>query len=282
MARLSVAELSLAELSLAEAPKPLRQLDASAIVGVLTDIDDTMTTDGQMTAAAYRAMCNLANAGLAIIPVTGRSAGWAHMVAKTWPVVAVVAESGGLYFAQHRYALRLVLHDDAAHIAHERLRLERCAARVMAQVPGLRPASDNAFRLVDLALDYCEEVRRVPAPQVALALAMFRADGFNARASSVHINAWSGQFDKAPMALRAIHESLPKRRYANTDRWLFVGDAPNDESMFGRFRNSVGVANIAPSLASMSARPRFITRNAKGAGFVELAKHLLSQRSQPD
>ena len=68
MARLSVAKLSLAELSLAEAPKPLRQLDASAIVGVLTDIDDTMTTDGQMTAAAYRAMCNLANAGLAIIP----------------------------------------------------------------------------------------------------------------------------------------------------------------------------------------------------------------------
>ena len=267
------------------APQALRTFDAGDIVGVLTDIDDTMTSNGQLTAAAYRALCDLHAAGLAIIPVTGRSAGWAHMVAKTWPITAVVAESGGLYLAPHHdrrgatARLRMVFHDDPATIALARRRLARCAERIMQAVAGLQPASDNPFRLVDLALDYCEEVPRLGAEQVERAIAMFRAAGFSARASSVHINAWSGEFDKAPMAIRAIRELLPARRYGNPDRWAFIGDAPNDASMFASFRNSVGVANIVPSLSQLVVPPRFLTRAASGLGFAEFARHIIAAKS---
>ena len=261
--------------------QPLSQLDASQVLGVLTDIDDTLTTHGALTGAAYCALARLKQAGFAIVPVTGRSAGWAHMIIRTWPVDAVIAESGGLYLYRdparahllHRY------YDDEARVRADRLRLAQCADRVLAAVPGLRPASDNAYRLVDLALDYCEEVPRVADPDVRRAIDLFVASGFSARASSVHINAWAGQFDKGPTALRCLAEVFAGSPLASPARWLCVGDAPNDESMFEAFALSVGVANIAASLDRLAHPPAFVTQAECGAGFVELADHLIRSRS---
>jgi len=179
-------------------PRPLSAFDARGLRGVLTDIDDTLTTDGRLEPDAYAALWALHRAGLHVVPVTGRSAGWAHMILKTWPVGAVVAESGGLYLWRDGATGRVeqVFHDDPARVAADRARLADCAAAVLQAVPGLAPASDNAFRRVDLALDYCEEVPRVAPDAVARAEALFRAAGFSARSSSVHVNAWAGRFDR--------------------------------------------------------------------------------------
>ena len=46
------------------------------VKGVLTDIDDTLTTDGRLTAAAYSALARLHDAGYVVVPITGRPAGW--------------------------------------------------------------------------------------------------------------------------------------------------------------------------------------------------------------
>ena len=46
------------------------------IVGVFTDIDDTLTTEGAITADALQALQNLKAAGLMVIPITGRPVGW--------------------------------------------------------------------------------------------------------------------------------------------------------------------------------------------------------------
>jgi len=262
-------------------PAPLSAFDARGIVGVLTDIDDTLTTDGRLTPDAYSALCSLARAGIRVVPVTGRSAGWAHMVAKTWPVAAVVAESGGLYLyvdpADGRLHQRM--HASAERVNADRARLRSCAQRVMAAVPGLAPASDNAYRLVDLALDYCEELPRVPPAEVERAMKMFRDAGFSARASSVHVNAWAGVFDKAPTALACLAERFGDAGPEAIARWAFIGDAPNDASMFAAFPNSVGVANILPHLASLPRPPAYVTRGASGEGFVEFARHLLAARA---
>ena len=59
---------------------------------------------------------------------------------------------------------------------------------------------------VDLALDYCEEVPRLPTELVQRAIELFQAAGFSARASSVHINAWHGVFDKGPTALQLLED----------------------------------------------------------------------------
>ena len=69
-----------------------------AVRGVLLDIDDTLTTDGRLTAKAYAALADLRNAGKLVVPVTGRPAGWCDHIARLWPVDAIVGENGAFYF----------------------------------------------------------------------------------------------------------------------------------------------------------------------------------------
>ena len=72
------------------------------IRGVFTDIDDTLTTDGQLTAEAYTAMERLRSMGLIVVTVTGRPAGWCDHIARMWPVDGVVGENGAFYFRYDR------------------------------------------------------------------------------------------------------------------------------------------------------------------------------------
>ena len=258
--------------------RPLEELDPGRVVGLFTDIDDTLTTDGRLPADAYDALERLQRAGIRIVPVTGRSAGWAHMAMHLWPVEAVIAESGGVCI--HRGAarrLQWLFHASRDEVLRDRERLAAIAQTVLERVPGLAAASDNPFRLVDIALDYCEEVERVPDERVGDALRMFRDAGFSARASTVHINAWSGDFDKAPMALRYLREVAGAHLPEDLDRWVFIGDAPNDVSMFEAFPVSVGVSNILQFADRMTALPAYVTRAPSSAGFVEFARHLLAR-----
>ena len=259
-------------------PLPLSTLDVSGVIGVFTDIDDTLTRDGRMPASALAAIERLVACGVAVVPVTGRSAGWAHMAMHLWPVDAVIAESGGLYLDRDpAHRLRWTFHADPARVRAGRQALERVVERLLADQPALAAASDNAFRLVDVAIDYCEAVTRAPEEVVQAAIDTLRGAGFHARASTVHINAWEGDFDKAPMALRYLGE---RRSGAAADpcRWVFIGDAPNDESMFSAFLRSVGVANIARFLPTMRSRPACVTVAPFADGFVELAERLISAR----
>src|SRR3954453_9653135 len=129
---------------LAEFPVTLRQ----RIRFVLTDIDDTLTTDGRLTGAAYAALERLSASGLAIIPVTGRPAGWCDMIARFWPVDAVVGENGAFYFSyDHRArAMQRTYFAPAAEREKNRSRLEEIRARVLNEVPGAAVASDQAYR----------------------------------------------------------------------------------------------------------------------------------------
>ena len=77
---------------------------AANLLGLFTDIDDTITTEGQLPAAAYAALEQLHHAGLAVVPITGRPAGWCDMVARFWPVAGVVGENGAFYFAYDHHA----------------------------------------------------------------------------------------------------------------------------------------------------------------------------------
>ena len=256
--------------------RALEHWDAAGVTGVFTDIDDTLTTHGRLPAQAYDALERLHGAGVRIVPVTGRSAGWAHMAMHLWPVEAVIAESGGACIYRDACGrLQWVFHAPPKAVRQERERLAAVAQTVLQAVPGLAAASDNPFRLVDIALDYCEEVDRVPDDEVARALGMFRQAGFSARASTVHVNAWSGDFDKGPMALRYLREVAGERIPEDLARWVFIGDAPNDISMFETFPVSVGVANILRFEHRMTSLPTYVTRAQSAAGFVEFAQHLL-------
>ena len=87
---------------LAEFPGAAR----ARIRGVFCDIDDTLTTGGKLTAAAYAALEALQRAGLLVVPITGRPAGWCDQIARMWPVHAVVGENGDDWLAHGWDAIR--------------------------------------------------------------------------------------------------------------------------------------------------------------------------------
>src|SRR6266536_6154077 len=108
----------------AAAMQPLTAMsDATrrAIRGVLTDIDDTLSTGGRVSAEAYAAMERLRRAGLLVIPITGRPAGWCDHIARMWPVDAVVGENGAFWMRFDATARKLVKRyaiDDATRRAN--------------------------------------------------------------------------------------------------------------------------------------------------------------------
>src|SRR5262249_60166597 len=101
--------------------RPLVELPAAArkaVRGVLFDIDDTLTTDGRLTADAYAAMERLLHARLLVVPITGRPAGWCDHIARMWPVSAVVGGNGAFYFRYDAASRRL--HRPYAHTPERR------------------------------------------------------------------------------------------------------------------------------------------------------------------
>ena len=258
--------------------KPLATLDATGVRAVLFDIDDTLTTDGKLTAEAYSALEAMKRAGKILVPVTGRPAGWCDHIARMWPVDAVVGENGAFYFSHSGGKLVKRFQEDAAERARKRARLESIAAELLAAFPGCALAADQAYRETDLAIDYCEDVAPQSLETAQRIAARMREAGLRAKVSSIHVNGWFGDYDKLAMTRVVFAERLGIDLARDGHRVVFVGDSPNDAPMFAFFAKSVGVANVRRFEAVLEARPRYVTRAEAGAGFAELAAHLLASR----
>ena len=260
--------------------KPLAELGREQLVqvrGVLADIDDTLTTDGRLTADAYAALERLDASGLIVVPITGRPAGWCDHIARMWPVSGVVGENGAFWMRYDRPSRKLVKRfvvGDEERDAN-RARLERIGRAILAAVPGAALASDQRYRETDLAIDFCEDVVPLPDQQVDRIVGLMEAEGMTAKVSSIHVNGWFGRYDKLDMTKRFLAEALGIDLDAQKDRFVFVGDSPNDAPMFGYFPLSVGVANVARFADRIATLPAFVTKSEAGAGFVELAERLL-------
>ena len=251
--------------------------ELAQLKGVLTDIDDTLTSNGKITAEAFAALENLHRAGLIVIPITGRPAGWCDHFARMWPVDAVVGENGAFWFRYDPHAQRVerrFLADDDTRKAR-RQHLETVAAEILRHIPGARIASDQRYREVDLAIDYCEDVERLNDAEVARMVEMMNAKGLTAKVSSIHVNAWHGSHDKVTTTLALLSERFDIRDAEARNRFAFIGDSPNDQPMFEHFACSVGVANVRDFAARMKTLPRYVTEAAHGAGFAEFATHVI-------
>ncbi len=262
--------------------RPLRDLEPAGVRAVFCDIDDTLTTDGRLPAVAYAAVEDLAEAGVQVVPVTGRPAGWCDMIARFWPVAGVVGENGAFYFAYDRAARRLtqafIL--DAAERATLQRRLAKVEKQILAAVPGAAVASDQPYRIHDLAIDFCEDVEPLGREDVDRIVEIFTRAGATAKVSSIHVNGWFGSYDKVSMIRRIAREvlGLDLDQKRNRARAVYVGDSPNDEPAFAFFEHSVGVANIRSFADRLEAPPKYVTRRSGGEGFAELARHLLRAR----
>jgi HAD superfamily hydrolase (TIGR01484 family) len=233
-----------------------------------------------LTAEAYAALSALHAAGMLVVPITGRPAGWCDHIARMWPVDAVVGENGAFYFCYERAARRLLkrFRDDDATRAANRARLAAVRDRVLADVPGAVLASDQLYREADLAIDYCEDVPRLDDAAVDRIVAIMRGAGMTAKVSSIHVNGWFGDYDKLGMTRTLMRERFGVDLDADRDRYVFVGDSPNDTPMFGYFPLSIGVANVRRFAARLEHAPAYVTAADAGAGFAELAARLLAAR----
>ncbi len=262
-------------------PLPISSLHLSELnvegrlEGILCDIDDTLTHHGRLVPAAFAALAEAQSRGLRVVPVTGRPYGWADQIARMWPVDGIVAENGGLWCWMGNRKLEIGFVQSSEERAANRVRLDALAARVLGAVPGCALASDQAFRALDLAVDFCEDVPPLPRSAIDRIVAELGAAGATCKVSSIHVNGWFGDFDKLT-GFRRFHAD----RWGgepDLSRWLYFGDSANDAPMFEAFPRSVGVANVADFLDRMDAWPTHITEAPGGEGFAEAMALIFAQ-----
>ena len=269
------------------------------IIGVFTDIDDTLTTQGRITPDALQALVDLKAAGLHVIPITGRPVGWSEPFAKTWPVDAMVVENGAVALQmvnqqqgqtdrgenicqiglQTAYLLPKVLSkvyqtDDQTRASNQ-AKMALIAKQVMTNIPAAVLSHDSSGRETDLAFDY-KEFENLAPEVVQQIVAQLQSHGMETSVSSIHIHGCFGRFDKWTGAQWIVRELFKRELAAELDQWVFVGDSGNDQAMFQHFKHSVGVANIKDYAAQMSYLPGYITQASRGAGFAEMVQAVLS------
>lgn len=253
----------------------------SPIKFVLTDIDDTLTDEGLLGPEAYAALWDLHRAGISIIPVTGRPAGWCEMIARVWPVAAVVGENGGFYFRYNQQTKKMLRHFifDSKTQQLNREKLNLIEAEILKKVPGSSVASDQFSRLMDLAIDFCEDVPRLSEQDVDRIVAIFKQHGAQAKVSSIHVNGWFGSYDKVTTSLLLLKNEFSLAKTEALEVCAFAGDSPNDEPMFGTFKHSFAVANLSQFISKLNAKPTYIADQRGGLGFTEIAKQIIASRS---
>ena len=262
---------------------PLASCPAETLAGfraVLTDIDDTLTLHGRLPPQAFTALDRLKRAGIKVIAITGRPAGWCDHIARQWPVDGVVGENGAFYFRYDDQARKMrrvyVQTEDVRRM--NAARLSEISRRVLQEFPGTAMASDQAYREIDVAIDYREDVAPLPLAVAQKIADAFIREGAVAKMSSIHVNAWFGVHDKLTMSRRFLAEAFEIDSEKDIEKIAYCGDSPNDAPMFGYFPNGVGVANIKTYTKIMAHLPRYVTRGEGGLGFAEFAEAVLAAR----
>ncbi len=264
--------------------KPISQIPHAALAGVravLTDIDDTLTLHGKLPASALAAMEDLQRAGLLVIPITGRPAGWCDHIARMWPVDAVVGENGAFTFRYDREAKRMQrIYDQPDDVRRANGKeLNVIADEVLKVFPGTAIASDQAYREIDVAIDFCEDVPPLPFSTAQAIADHFQAKGAVAKVSSIHVNAWFGAHDKLSMSLRLLRDTFAIDAEAAKACVAYCGDSPNDAPMFNYFPLGIGVANIKPLAHLVPHLPTYVTEGEGGDGFAEFARAVLAAKT---
>jgi HAD superfamily hydrolase (TIGR01484 family) len=262
--------------------------EASALIGVVFDLDDTLLDHGALGEAAYGALFRMREAGLRLVACTGRPAGWGDVLARQWPVDAVVAENGAVAFvvegggAAPTQGRKISLVDELAPAERRARRdaLQGLAHELVARFPSMGLADDNDARRTDVTLDVGEH-RRVEPAVVAEARAIARERGVRTLVSSIHLHLTRETDDKASGTIRLLATRFGEDATAARRRWAFVGDSANDAAAFAGFATTFGVDNVRRHLHALSVPPRYVAPLPMGSGFAAVAVRLAALRGAP-
>jgi hydroxymethylpyrimidine pyrophosphatase-like HAD family hydrolase len=242
-----------------------------AIALIATDMDGTLTIAEKFTPALLQALEAAQAAGLPVLIVTGRSAGWVSGLCHYLPIVGAIAENGGIFY-------------DAAHpdgdvlspIGDRTLHRQALAVQFTAlqqQFPHLQASADNAFRITDWTFD----VQGLSDAAIATLADHCTAHGWGFTYSTVQCHIKLPQQDKAQGLRTVLARHFP---HIDPATLLTVGDSPNDAPLFNpaHFPQSVGVANVRHYCDRLPHPPAYLTIHPEGRGFCELLDHLLQVR----
>ena len=133
-------------------------------------------------------------------------------------------------------------------------------------------SSDQYARLNDIAIDLSlcppdrlEEVKRLAAER-----------GANWAQSSIHLNIWFGDYDKA-RGLRDFCPLIGLEWKRLLDEGCYIGDSLPDEALFAIFPISFGVASVLSKKEAFSHLPSFVADGEGGEGFAEIADAILKE-----
>lgn len=259
--------------------QPFEQISPQKLAKVrylLSDIDDTLTIDGVLPANSYAALAALRASGRIVVLITGRPAGWCDMMARFFPIDAVVGENGAFCFYRQGQRVRQIWHDEAGVRARNLVRLHAIAKDISADFPGTAMAQDNPWRASDVAVDFAEDVARLSFETAEAIRARFEAAGATAKVSSIHVNAWMGDYDKYSMFARWLKDVRGAAVDDIIGETIYTGDSPNDVPMFKRFSLSTGVQGIENYDLAAEDLPAYVTREDAATGFAEVANALLA------
>lgn len=255
--------------------RPLVEL-RSPVRALFSDVDGTMTTGDRIEASTYEALEKLGEAGIPVIMVTGRPAGFGQAFMKMTPVLAVVTENGGVTFIREGRKLRKLYGVPAASLPEWRRRMNDLVGEVTKAVPHARLSSDSKYREVDLAIDWNEEAS-LSREEAETLVQIIQKHGFHAARSSVHVNFGPPHFDKLSACMTVVRQVLGGDAN-DLSPYVYVGDALNDAPMFGGFPTSVGVSNVKAWWDELAFKPAYLTERPEGAGLRELISHIMSLR----
>jgi HAD superfamily hydrolase (TIGR01484 family) len=260
-----------------QALENLTHQEASAVQFLLTDVDDTITTEGKLRPVALEALYRLKDAGIRTICVTGGSAGWGDTYLRQWPVEAVLSESGAVCLYREGGAIKKYVHPSIVQEGYAQ-RSDALIKRVLSEVAGSKLSSDQFARIYDIAFDHGSEPPYLDKGRIEQVVNLCKSMGAGTAVSSIHINAWFGSFDKFEGSRSFFQDVLALDESALLSRSCYCGDAPNDQVMFSRFPLSFGVGNIRLHEKSMQFLPRYAAASIGGAGFSQIVDTLLEKR----
>ncbi|WP_058997551.1 HAD family hydrolase [Leptolyngbya sp. NIES-2104] len=245
--------------------KPLnRAANLNSIRLIATDMDGTLTIDQKFTPQLLQAFDRLNQAGISVLIVTGRSAGWVSGLVNYLPIVGAIAENGGLFYQGETQELLVPISDIKLH----RQRLAEMFLELRSFFPKIQESNDNAFRLTDWTFDVSglnlEDLKRLNS--------LCQNNDFGFTYSNVQCHIKLANQDKAQGLLQVLEKHFPQY---TLEQIATVGDSPNDESLFGQFPMSIGVANIQHYQTQLEHLPTYITTQPEGLGFCEFVDAVL-------
>ena len=237
---------------------------------VFSDFDGTLTeSDGSLSQHFITVLDFLQKKGVPLSIVTGRSLSWAHFFLTHFPQVdSVVCEGGGVFLYRD---LSGVMIEENLVLESDYLYLEKVASDLINSFNC--PLSLDSFgRRTDRAIDlYRFKDNESLKKQIEDFL---KEKGMRFSSSNVHLNFWKGEVSKSHAMKHLLRKKYPSYQIEDC---LFFGDAPNDESVFENFPNSVGVSNIQPHLECMKYHPKVILKGKENEGVKGVLNYLMGK-----